>query len=132
MAQRHAPARAGDEMADELFASLRDTPAGARGAVPREAPARTIAAGRLRDDCDVVAVVVSIEATAHPIRLVDVVVDDGTATLCCRFFGRCEIPGVELGRWLRVAGVITLHVGRACLLNPVYELCDPPCPDSQR
>jgi hypothetical protein len=75
---------------------------------------------------DVVANVRSVEPVERPIRYVDVVVDDGTARLCCRFFGRRSIPGLEPGRRVRVAGRVTLHLGRECVCNPAYELVDPP------
>jgi hypothetical protein len=75
---------------------------------------------------DVVATVRSIEPVERPIRYVDVIVDDGTARLCCRFFGHRSIPGIEPGRHVRVAGRVTLHLGRECVCNPAYELVEPP------
>jgi hypothetical protein len=76
----------------------------------------------LRGRVDVTGRIVAIEPTERPIRFVDVVVDDGTGRLRCRFFGRAMIGGFELGREARVVGRLTLHLGRECVCNPGYEL----------
>jgi len=86
----------------------------------------TIGAAALRDRVEVTASITSVEACRHPIRYVDVIVEDGTGELRCRFLGRHSIGGLEKGRWLRITGRVMLHLGRVCLCNPTYELCDPP------
>ena len=92
---------------------------------------RTARDARLRSWCDVTASIVAVIAEERPIRLLDVVVDDGTGRLCCRFFGRTSIPGISCGCRLRVTGRMALHIGRQCLLNPAYELLDDACGTSQ-
>jgi hypothetical protein len=62
----------------------------------------------------------------HPIRYVDVLVDDGTGALRCRFFGRQSIGGLKPGQWLGDIVRVMLHLGRECVCNPTYERCDPP------
>jgi hypothetical protein len=83
-------------------------------------------AATLRSRVDVAARIVSLTANERPIRYVDVVVDDGTGRLRCRFFGRAMVGGFEKGRGLRVSGRITLHLGCECVCNPLYELLDAP------
>jgi hypothetical protein len=76
----------------------------------------------LRQRVDVSASIVTLEPIVCPIRHLDVIIDDGTGRLRCRFFGRLAIPGVSLGRRLHVEGRVTSHLGRACVCNPDYEL----------
>ncbi|HEY8081329.1 MAG TPA: hypothetical protein VIE15_04495 [Acidimicrobiales bacterium] len=78
----------------------------------------------LRTRCDLVATVVALERSAAPVVYLDVLVDDGTGTLSCRFFGRPSILGVAVGTRLHVQGRLTRPIGRECLLNPDYELVD--------
>jgi len=86
----------------------------------------TIGAAALRDRVDVAASITSFEPCLQPIRYVDVIVDDGTGELRCRFFGRHSIGGFEVGQRVRVTGRVMLHLGCVCVCNPTYELCDPP------
>jgi OB-fold nucleic acid binding domain len=85
-----------------------------------------IKAATLRSRLDVVGRIVSIDRTVRPIRFLDVLVDDGTGQLRCRFFARDAIPGITEGGWVRIRGRLTLHLGRDCICNPDYELRDPP------
>jgi RecG-like helicase len=77
-----------------------------------------------RQRCELVATVVAIEAHERPSLVLDVIVDDGTGTLRCTFFGRQAIPGLDVGRRVAVAGRLVRYRNRRCLLNPAYELLD--------
>jgi RecG-like helicase len=98
---------------------------GQRVSVPRpcdDPVATTIAGVARRQRCEVSARVVSIRASQRPTVVLDVTVDDGTGTLLCTFFGRQEIPGLTVGRHVRVTGRLVRYRDRECLLNPAYEL----------
>ena len=82
--------------------------------------AEALGAATLRRRVAVTAVVVSVAPTWRPIGYVDVVVDDGTGQLCCRFFGRPAIRGLERGSRVRVTGRVTLHLGKVCVLSLIH------------
>ena len=54
----------------------------------------------------------------------EVVIDDGSAKAELRFLGRTRLPGIELGRTVRVSGRghRSARSGRLRFTNPVYEL----------
>ena len=47
---------------------------------------------------------------------------DGTGTVSVIWLGRREIVGVEVGRWVRVEGLVACRDGRKVMYNPRYEL----------
>jgi hypothetical protein len=101
----------------------RDAPT--RG-VDDDCPVSSVERASVRVRCNVVGAVVALEVATRPVTFLDVVVDDGTGLLCCRFFGRQAIAGVDVGRRIRVEGRVVRNIGRECLLNPVYEFVDVP------
>jgi len=47
---------------------------------------------------------------------------DGTASVDVVWLGRRSIPGIEVGRCLRVSGRISVSGGKRIIYNPRYEL----------
>jgi len=47
---------------------------------------------------------------------------DGSGSLCLVWLGRRQIAGIEPGRRLRVAGMVTRSEGQVSMFNPRYEL----------
>lgn len=72
----------------------------------------------------------SIESRTRPTVMLDVVVDDGTGSLVCTFFGRHDIPGLHVGGRVHVSGRLVRYRDRQCLLNPAYVLTDEGCSPS--
>jgi hypothetical protein len=51
---------------------------------------------------------------------------DDTGSLRIVFLGRRSIPGVEPGAFLRAEGMVGQHGGQLAMINPSYDLIDPP------
>lgn len=51
----------------------------------------------------------------------EVVLVDETGGLLLVFFGRRQIPGIELSAQLEATGVAGMHRGYLALVNPLYE-----------
>ena len=60
----------------------------------------------------------------HP--ALEVELRDGSGTVTLVWLGRRQIPGIDPGRTIKVAGRISCHEGRRLLYNPRYELLPTP------
>jgi amino acid transporter len=49
-------------------------------------------------------------------------VTDGTGLLTVMFYGRTNIPGLEPGARIRLAGKVSMRAGGPAMINPAYEL----------
>lgn len=47
---------------------------------------------------------------------------DGSGTLTIVWLGRRQIPGIEVGRRIRIRGRVAQRDGRPIVFNPAYEL----------
>lgn len=57
-----------------------------------------------------------------PAGPLEVTVEDGTGRLTCVFHGRRPLPGLELGRALRLSGVVAVEPdGHRQMRNPAWE-----------
>jgi hypothetical protein len=66
--------------------------------------------------------IVAVAANVRPWMRLNVELCDGTGTITLRFMGRTEIPGIVLGRRLRVNGTPWMEDGTLLImLNPLYE-----------
>ncbi len=106
----------------------RPEPVGARGAPrPRPAPRPETAAGigaaRFRDRVDLTGRVKAMQVQPWSgIATLEVTLADEHGHIQVVFLGRRDIPGLTVGRQLRVQGVVGRHRGRLALLNPSYRL----------
>jgi len=62
----------------------------------------------------------------HP--ALEVELRDGSGAVTLVWLGRRQIPGIDPGRSLKVAGRISCHEGRRLIYNPRYELLASPAP----
>ena len=62
----------------------------------------------------------------HP--ALEVELRDGSGAVTLVWLGRRQIPGIDPGRPLKVAGRISCHEGRRLIYNPRYELLVSPAP----
>lgn len=87
-----------------------------------QAPPQGIAAARFRQ-------AVSLEGRVKALQVqpwsgtptLEVVLADEHGTIRVVFLGRRSVPGLEIGKRLRVSGVVGQHKGRLALLNPQYH-----------
>ena len=52
----------------------------------------------------------------------EIVIDDGTASISIVFLGRRAIAGIQIGTNLEATGTVGLHKARLAILNPQYRL----------
>ncbi len=82
-----------------------------------------IADVRYRDRVRVAGRVRSLRiAPQHDAPTLELVLDDGTASLSVVFLGRRRLAGVEIGTKLAIEGTVGLHRNRLAVLNPTYEI----------
>ena len=60
----------------------------------------------------------------HP--ALEVELQDGSGVVTLVWLGRRQIPGIDAGRTLKIAGRISCHEGRRLVYNPRYELLPTP------
>jgi RecJ-like exonuclease len=60
----------------------------------------------------------------HP--ALEVELRDGSGAVTLVWLGRRQIPGIDPGRMIKVAGRISCHEGRRLIYNPKYELLQAP------
>jgi RecJ-like exonuclease len=60
----------------------------------------------------------------HP--ALEVELRDGSGAVTLVWLGRRQIPGIDPGRTIKVAGRISCHEGRRLIYNPKYELLQAP------
>ena len=60
----------------------------------------------------------------HP--ALEVELRDGSGAVTLVWLGRRQIPGIDPGRSIKVAGRISCHQGRRLMYNPKYELFEAP------
>ena len=90
---------------------------------PPDGAALAIAEMRLRRRATVSGRVRSMRVQPRSsVPTLECVLEDGTGAILIVFFGRRELPGVEVGTRMRATGVASEHRGRLALLNPAYEL----------
>jgi amino acid transporter len=78
---------------------------------------------RYRDRVRVAGRVRSLRvAPQHDAPTLELVLDDGTASLSVVFLGRRRLAGVEIGTKLAIEGTVGLHRNRLAVLNPTYEI----------
>ncbi len=78
---------------------------------------------RYRDRVRVAGRVRSLRvAPQHDAPTLELVLDDGTASLSVVFLGRRRLAGVEVGTRLAIEGTVGLHRHRLAVLNPTYEI----------
>ncbi len=88
--------------------------------IPGCAPIATV---RYRDRVRVAGRVRAIRvAPQHDAPVLELVLDDGTATMSAVFLGRRSLGGVPIGQRLLIEGTVSLHQNRLAVLNPRYEL----------
>jgi RecG-like helicase len=62
----------------------------------------------------------------HP--ALEVELRDGSGAVTLVWLGRRQIPGIDPGRTIKIAGRISCHDGRRLVYNPRYELLPTPTP----
>jgi hypothetical protein len=97
---------------------------GADGPGGYEVPGATpIAEVRYRDRVRIAGRVRSLRvAPQHDAPLLELILDDGSASISVVFLGRRGLAGVGVGSHMVVDGTVGLHHNRLALLNPAYEL----------
>ncbi|MCW2804899.1 MAG: hypothetical protein QOF52_2298 [Propionibacteriaceae bacterium] len=60
----------------------------------------------------------------HP--ALEVELRDGSGAVTLVWLGRRQIPGIDPGRAIKIAGRISCHEGRRLIYNPRYELLQAP------
>jgi RecJ-like exonuclease len=82
------------------------------------------------EDRQVVSLTGSISTvTIHPRGghpALEVELRDGSGAVTLVWLGRRQIPGIDPGRTIKVAGRISCHEGRRLIYNPKYELLQAP------
>jgi hypothetical protein len=71
--------------------------------------------------------VMSVSHFVRPWARVDVVVGDGSGTVTLRFMRRAAVPGMRVGRQIRVEGTPAMVRGALVVLNPLYEFVPESC-----
>jgi hypothetical protein len=61
-------------------------------------------------------------APPHDSPTLELVLDDGTASMSVVFLGRRALAGVQIGTRLEATGTVGLHKARLAILNPQYRL----------
>lgn len=67
--------------------------------------------------------------TIHPrggYPALEVELRDGSGAVTLVWLGRRQIPGIDPGRSIKIAGRISCHEGRSVIYNPKYELLPTP------
>jgi len=109
-------ASSNDELeSEELQASVR-----AEGAVP----IKTCEDRQLVHLTGTVATVTITPRAGHP--ALEVELRDGSGAVTLVWLGRRQIPGIDPGRSIKIAGRISCHEGRRVIYNPRYELLQAP------
>jgi hypothetical protein len=100
---------------------------GAEAARPRPTAGAhlTIADVRWRDRITVQGRVRAVRvAPQHDSPTLELVIDDGTASISVVFLGRRSVAGIDIGTQLEATGTVGLHKARLAILNPQYRLLD--------
>jgi amino acid transporter len=123
---------AGNEVApivDRLAVSAAVGDPTANGAVPDERPRPPAGAHlpisdiRWRDRVTVEGRVRAVRvAPQHDSPTLELILDDGTASISIVFLGRRALAGVEIGTRMEATGTVGLHKARLAILNPQYRL----------
>jgi hypothetical protein len=71
--------------------------------------------------------VVSVSPRFRPWVRLDVVLGDESGTVTLRFVGRDGVPGMRVGRQIRVEGTPAIVRGTLIVLNPLYEFIPDTC-----
>lgn len=99
---------------------------GAQGADrdrPTEGTLLPIAEVRWRDRITVQGRVRAVRvAPQHDSPTLELVLDDGTASISVVFLGRRAVAGIQIGTHLEATGTVGLHKARLAILNPQYRL----------
>ncbi len=69
--------------------------------------------------------VVRLQTSAQVTALLEIVISDGTGSVCALFTGYRSIGGLGLGRKVRIYGLLIEDHGRLAFLNPEYTLLGP-------
>ncbi|HVX17287.1 MAG TPA: amino acid permease [Acidimicrobiales bacterium] len=86
-------------------------------------PAEGIAAVRFRQRVDLTGHVRALQVQPWSgVASLQVTLADAHGEIQVVFLGRRDVPGITVGRRLRVAGTVGRHKGRLALLNPTYQL----------
>jgi hypothetical protein len=87
----------------------------------------TISAVGLRRRTTLVGQVISISAFVRPWVRFDAAMGDGTGTITLRFMGRVVVPGMRVGRRIRVEGTPAIVRDVLIIVNPLYEFIPDSC-----
>ena len=61
-------------------------------------------------------------APQHDAPTVELILDDGSASISVIFLGRRSIAGVGVGTRMAVEGTVGIHKTRLAILNPSYQI----------
>ena len=61
-------------------------------------------------------------APQHDAPTVELILDDGSASISVIFLGRRSIAGVSVGTRMAVEGTVGIHKTRLAILNPSYQI----------
>lgn len=66
--------------------------------------------------------VIRLQTSAHVTALLEIIISDGTGSVCALFTGYRTIGGLILGSKVRLQGLVIEEEGRLAFLNPEYTL----------
>jgi hypothetical protein len=66
--------------------------------------------------------VIRLQTSAHITALLEIIITDGTGSVCALFTGYRSIGGMALGTRVRLHGLIIEEQGRLAFFNPEYTL----------